>query len=160
LKVKISNSQTKSGQQLCSTNVNFDQYHVGKKLNKTIIEQNCCPDLVQLMLILTFLCTEKGPKNDLFFNCWTKSKQLSKKELSNIAPASNYPVVKIHQKYLCELLTIVNHLWRHKKLNRKNLLIVFSCLGKSMLNHWIAYFMINIIFHDCFKTNFTFKKRY
>jgi hypothetical protein len=34
------------------------------------------------------LCTEKGPINNQFFNCWTKSKQLSKKELSNIAPAS------------------------------------------------------------------------
>ena len=46
LKVEISISRTKSGQQLCSTNVNFDQYHVGKKLNKTLLEHNCCPDLV------------------------------------------------------------------------------------------------------------------
>ncbi len=30
---------------------------------------------------------QKGPKNDLFFNCQTKSKQLSKKELLNVAPA-------------------------------------------------------------------------
>jgi hypothetical protein len=87
LKVKIRISQTKSGQQLFSTNVNFDQYDVGKKLNKTLIEHNCCPGLGGLMLISTFLCTEKGPKNDLFFNCRTKSKQLSKKELSNVTPA-------------------------------------------------------------------------
>ena len=88
MKVKISISRTKSGQQLCSINFNFDQYHVGKKSNKTLIEHNCCPYLVQLVLILTFLCTEKGPKNDLFFNYQTKSKQLSKKELSNVTPAS------------------------------------------------------------------------
>jgi hypothetical protein len=88
LTVENSISRTKSGQQLCSTNVNFDQYHVGKKLNKTLIEHNCCPGLVRLMLIST-LCTEKGPKNDLFFNCRTESKQLSKKELSNVAPASD-----------------------------------------------------------------------
>ncbi len=62
MKVEISISQTKSGQQLCLTNVNFDQYHVGKKLNKTLTKHNCCPDLVRLMLISTFLCTEKGPK--------------------------------------------------------------------------------------------------
>ena len=37
---------------------------------------------------ISTLCTEKGPKNDLFFNCRTKSKHLSKKELSNVAPAS------------------------------------------------------------------------
>ena len=65
MKVEISICRTKSGQQLCSTNVNFDQYRVGKKSNKTLIEHNCCPDLVRLMLISTFLCTEKGPKNDL-----------------------------------------------------------------------------------------------
>ncbi len=40
------------------------------------------------MLILTFLCTEKMPKNGLFFHCGTKSKELSKKELSNVTPAS------------------------------------------------------------------------
>ncbi len=28
------------------------------------------------------------PKNDLFFNCRTKTKELSKKELSNVTPAS------------------------------------------------------------------------
>ena len=85
MKAKI--SRTKSGQQLCSTNVNFNQYHVGKKLNKTLMEHNSCPDLVQLILISTSDMYKKGPKNDLFFNCQTKSKQLSKKELLNVAPA-------------------------------------------------------------------------
>ncbi len=33
-------------------------------------------------------CTKTGPKNDLFFNCQTKTKELSKKELSNVTPAS------------------------------------------------------------------------
>ena len=75
------------------TNVNFDLYHVGKKLHKTLVQHNCCPDFIQLMLISTFLCSEKGPKNDLFFNCQTKSKQLSKKELLNVTPA----LVKIGQ---------------------------------------------------------------
>ncbi len=31
---------------------------------------------------------KQEPKNDLVFNCWTKSKQLLKKELSNVTPAS------------------------------------------------------------------------
>jgi hypothetical protein len=35
---------------------------------------------------------KQEPKNDLFFNCRTKSKQLSKKELANAAPALVYNV--------------------------------------------------------------------
>ncbi len=46
------------------------------------------------MLISTFLCTEKMPKNDLFFHCQTKSKELSKKELSNVTPASSKSILK------------------------------------------------------------------
>ena len=34
-------------------------------------------------------CTKTGPKNDPFFNCRRKTKELSKKELSNVAPASD-----------------------------------------------------------------------
>ncbi len=33
-------------------------------------------------------CTKTGPKNDPFFNCRRKTKELSKKELSNVVPAS------------------------------------------------------------------------
>jgi hypothetical protein len=33
-------------------------------------------------------CTKTEPKNDLFLNCRRKTKELSKKELSNVAPAS------------------------------------------------------------------------
>jgi hypothetical protein len=33
-------------------------------------------------------CTKTGSKNDLFLNCQRKPKELSKKELSNVAPAS------------------------------------------------------------------------
>ena len=33
-------------------------------------------------------CTKTGTKNDLFLNCRRKMKELSKKELSNVAPAS------------------------------------------------------------------------
>ena len=33
-------------------------------------------------------CTKTEPKNDLFLNCRRKRKELSKKELSNVAPAS------------------------------------------------------------------------
>ncbi len=100
MKVEISMSWTKSGQQLCSTNVNFDQYHVLKKSNKTLNKHNCFPDLVRLMLISTFYVLKKSlkmkqdPKNDLFFNGQTKWKQLSKKELSNVTPAS----VLVHKK--------------------------------------------------------------
>jgi hypothetical protein len=35
---------------------------------------------------------KQEPKNDLFFKCQTKSKQLSKKELLNAAPASVFNV--------------------------------------------------------------------
>ncbi len=79
---------TKSGQQLCSINVLFDQYPVGKKWNKTLIKHNCSPDLVRLILISTSDMYKKGPKNNLFFNCQTKTKELSKRELSNVTPAS------------------------------------------------------------------------
>jgi hypothetical protein len=33
-------------------------------------------------------CTKTEPKNDLFLHCRRKPKQLLKKELSNVAPAS------------------------------------------------------------------------
>jgi hypothetical protein len=33
-------------------------------------------------------CTKTGAKNDLFLHCRRKTKQLSKKELSNVVPAS------------------------------------------------------------------------
>jgi len=33
-------------------------------------------------------CTKTEPKNDLFLNCQRKTKELSEKELSNVAPAS------------------------------------------------------------------------
>jgi hypothetical protein len=33
-------------------------------------------------------CTKTGPKNDPFFNCRRKTKELLKKELSNVTPAS------------------------------------------------------------------------
>ncbi len=35
-------------------------------------------------------CTKTGPKNDPFFNCRRKTKELSKKELSNVVPASKW----------------------------------------------------------------------
>ncbi len=53
---------TKSGQQLCSINVLFDQYPVGKKLNKTLIKHNCSPDSVRLILISTSDMYKKGLK--------------------------------------------------------------------------------------------------
>ncbi len=44
---------------LCSINVLFNQYHVGKKSNKTLIEQNLDTNLVRLMLISTFYVLRK-----------------------------------------------------------------------------------------------------
>ena len=35
-------------------------------------------------------CTKTEPNNDLFLNCWRKTKELSKKELSNVVPASTH----------------------------------------------------------------------
>ncbi len=40
-------------------------------------------------------CTKTGPKNDPFFNCRRKTKELSKKELSNVAPASDQTASEI-----------------------------------------------------------------
>jgi hypothetical protein len=45
-------------------------------------------------------CTKTEPKNDLFLHCRRKPKQLSKKELSNVAPASNYPVTILYFRKL------------------------------------------------------------
>ena len=42
----------------------FDQYHVGKKSNKTLIKQNHFLDLVRLILILTFYVLKKCLKNE------------------------------------------------------------------------------------------------
>jgi hypothetical protein len=38
-------------------------------------------------------CTKTGSKNDLFLNCRRKPKELSKKELSNVAPALEFMTV-------------------------------------------------------------------
>ena len=59
MKVEITINRTKSVSKLCSINVLFDQYHVGKKLNKTLIKQNLDTNLVRLMLILTFYVLRK-----------------------------------------------------------------------------------------------------
>ena len=53
-KVVISISRTKSGQQLCLINVLFNFFPTEYWLNKTLIEHNCCPDLVPFILISTF----------------------------------------------------------------------------------------------------------
>jgi hypothetical protein len=66
LKIELRINQTKTGQHFSSTNVNFDQ---GNEVRPVT-------------------CTKTGAKNDLFFNCRTKTKELSKKELSNVTPAS------------------------------------------------------------------------
>ena len=71
-----------------SINVFFDQYNVGKKLKKTLIEVKQNKIWLRLILISTFLCTVKVPKNDLSLHCRRKTKQLSRKELLNVTPAS------------------------------------------------------------------------
>jgi hypothetical protein len=38
--------------------------------------------------VMPVACTKTGSKNDLFLNCRRKPKELSKKELLNVAPAS------------------------------------------------------------------------
>ena len=63
MKVKLRINQTKTAQHLSSINVNFNQENI-------------------------VTCTKTEPKNNLFFNCQTKTKELSKKELSKVAPAS------------------------------------------------------------------------
>ncbi len=51
-------------------------------------------------------CTKTGSKNDLFLNCRRKPKELSKKELSNVAPAS-MPSAQIKRSKIC-LLALEN----------------------------------------------------
>jgi hypothetical protein len=53
-KVEISISRTKSGKQLCSINVLFDFFPTRYWSKLTLVEHNCCPDLVRQMLISTF----------------------------------------------------------------------------------------------------------
>ncbi len=47
-------------------------------------------------------CTKTGSKNDLFLNCRRKPKELSKKELSNVAPSSLGYSISTIEKYLKE----------------------------------------------------------
>ncbi len=72
MKVELRINRTKTGQHLSSINVNFDQENVVRPVT----------------------CTKTEPNNDLFFNCRTKTKELSKKELSNVAPALNKTPLK------------------------------------------------------------------
>ncbi len=53
-KVEITINRTKPGQQLCSINVLFDFFPTGYWSNKTLIERNCCPGLVRLIVISIF----------------------------------------------------------------------------------------------------------
>ncbi len=71
-----------------SINVLFDQYDEGKKSKKTLIKLKQDNIELPLILISTFLCTVKLSKNDLFSNYRRKMKELSKKELWNVTPAS------------------------------------------------------------------------
>jgi hypothetical protein len=61
-------------------------------------------------------CTKTEPKNDLFLNCRRKTKELSKIELSNVAPASisSYPNQTVNRVSEPEIryLTYVK-LWEH-----------------------------------------------
>ena len=52
-KVEIRINRSKTGQHLTSINVFFDQYNVGKKSKKTLIEVKCCPVLLRLILTST-----------------------------------------------------------------------------------------------------------
>jgi hypothetical protein len=87
LEVEIRINRSKTGQHLTSIDVFFDQYNVGKKSKKTLIQVKCCPVLLRLILISTFLCTVKVPKNNLSLHCRRKTKELLKKELLNVTPA-------------------------------------------------------------------------
>jgi hypothetical protein len=86
-KKTINRSQT--GQHLTSINVLLDQYNVGKKSKKTINRSQTGQHLTSINSYFDQWQVKKiTPKNDLFLYCRRKTKQLSKKELSNVAPAS------------------------------------------------------------------------
>jgi hypothetical protein len=51
-------------------------------------------------------CTKTVSKNDLFLNCRRKMKELSKKELSNVAPASTGRAVTVTVNWNCKLFTV------------------------------------------------------
>ena len=51
-------------------------------------------------------CTKTVSKNDLFLNCHRKMKELSKKEMSNVAPASRITCVLIEKRKLTEFKNI------------------------------------------------------
>ncbi len=85
LKVEIRINRTKSVSKLCSINVLFDQYHVGKKfaqnINRTKFRHKFSSTNANFDFFMYW-------ENDLFFRCRTKSKELSKTELLNVTPDS------------------------------------------------------------------------
>ncbi len=112
-----------------SINVLFDQYNVGKKLKKTLIEVKQDKIWLRLILILTFLCTVKVPKNDLSLHCRRKMKQLSKKELSNVTPASILTAMKmklVFEKVLIIIfVTSVHSKYIDEEMVQKSLITQF-----------------------------------
>jgi hypothetical protein len=86
-------------------------------------------------------CTKTVSKSDLFLNCQRKMKELSKKELSKVVPASNYSSVKnktyalVHRTITGVLFSITIKMILYQMLNDTNVYIfsvfvfVFVCVG-------------------------------
>ncbi len=60
-------------------------------------------------------CTKTEPKNDLFLNCRRKTKELSKKELSNVAPASN---LKVKKTLLAQIPILLKNMFENQRTHR------------------------------------------
>ena len=97
-------------------------------------------------------CTKTGSKNDLFLNCQRKMKELSKKELSNVTPASiRYPPppkLSVYLKYLPK---------------RERLLIrIELCYWKSQIkgNYAIMIQMINVLCLSLFSSSKLLLRKY
>ncbi len=121
-----------------SINVLFDQYNVGKKSKKTLMEVKQDKIWLPLILISTFLCTVKVPKNDLSLHCRRKTKQLSKKELSNVTPASQWSYV--NHNFVVLRVVVVDKNWIYNFMinwfSSKNFFGNFGVVKKITGSHW------------------------
>ncbi len=73
-------------------------------------------------------CTKTGSKNDLFLNCRRKPKELSKKELSNVAPASTESTIMFNEQDLqYDAVDYIN-----RDHNKRPLTAFVSSFGKQV----------------------------
>ena len=102
----------------------------------TIVYNLQSNDLYCMDLLDQFL---RSTKNDLFFNCRTKTKELSKKELSNVTPASfstdhtlYIGTFDLYKMRFIVCLVLFNVFKQNKSFWRKERMLSFHSSWKKM----------------------------